>query len=114
MSQIDWASENEPDNFRSLEDIAPLEQALTGGTPQRVGGYRFYFNGERWEWSPEVEQIHGYQPGTVTPTTRLVLSPKHPTTTNTSRRHSTTSAEPTSRSAPATASSASRAPPATS
>jgi PAS domain S-box-containing protein len=78
MSQIDWASENEPDNFRSLEDIAPLEQALTGGTPQRVGGYRFYFNGERWEWSPEVEQIHGYQPGTVTPTTRLVLSHKHP------------------------------------
>jgi hypothetical protein len=41
MSQIDWASENEPDNFRSLEDIAQLEQALTGGTPQRVGGYRF-------------------------------------------------------------------------
>ena len=78
MSQIDWAPANEPDNFRSLEDIAQLEQALTGGTPQRVGGYRFYFNDERWEWSPEVEQIHGYQPGTVTPTTRLVLSHKHP------------------------------------
>ncbi|PXX07269.1 PAS domain S-box-containing protein [Mycolicibacterium moriokaense] len=25
-----------------------------------------------------MEQIHGYQPGTVTPTTRLVLSHKHP------------------------------------
>ena len=78
MSQIDWAPANEPDNIRLIEDIAPLEQALTGGTPQRVGGYRFYFNDERWEWSPEVEQIHGYQPGTVTPTTRLVLSHKHP------------------------------------
>jgi PAS domain S-box-containing protein len=78
MSQVDWALGNEPDNIRSLEDIAPLEQALTGGTPLRVGGYRFYFNDERWEWSPEVEQIHGYQPGTVTPTTRLVLSHKHP------------------------------------
>ena len=54
VSQIDWAPANEPDNIRSLEGIAPLEQALTGGTPQRVGGYRFYFNDERWEWSPEV------------------------------------------------------------
>jgi hypothetical protein len=27
---------------------------------------------------PEVAQIHGYRPGTVTPTTRLVLSHKHP------------------------------------
>ncbi len=25
-----------------------------------------------------MEQIHGYQPGTVTPTTELVLSHKHP------------------------------------
>ena len=38
MSQIDWAPANEPDNIRLIEDIAPLEQALTGGTPQRVGG----------------------------------------------------------------------------
>ena len=78
MSQTDWAPENEPDNIRPIEDLAPLEQALTGGTPQRVGGYRFYFNDERWDWSPEVEQIHGYQRGTVTPTTHLMLSHKHP------------------------------------
>jgi hypothetical protein len=49
---------------------SPVEQALTGGTIQAVGWYRFYFADERWEWSPEVEQIHGYQPGTVTPTTQ--------------------------------------------
>jgi PAS domain S-box-containing protein len=51
---------------------------MTGGIPQRVGWYRWFFGDERWEWSPEVEQIHGYQPGTVTPTTHLVLSHKHP------------------------------------
>ncbi|MGH3677036.1 MAG: PAS and ANTAR domain-containing protein [Mycobacterium sp.] len=57
---------------------SPVEQALAGGAPQHFGWYRFYFDDERWEWSPEVEQIHGYEPGTVNPTTRLVLSHKHP------------------------------------
>ena len=55
-----------------------LEQALAGGNPQRVGWFRFYFADERWEWSEEVQLLHGYQPGTVTPTTELVLSHKHP------------------------------------
>ena len=55
-----------------------LEQALAGGNPQRVGWFRFYFADERWEWSDEVQLLHGYQPGTVTPTTELVLSHKHP------------------------------------
>ncbi len=54
------------------------EQALTGGALQHVGWFRFYFADERWEWSAEVQQMHGYQPGTVTPTTALVLSHKHP------------------------------------
>lgn len=55
-----------------------LEQALAGGAPQRVGWFRFYFDDERWEWSEEVQILHGYEPGTVTPTTELVLSHKHP------------------------------------
>jgi ANTAR domain/PAS fold len=55
-----------------------LEQALAGGSPQRVGWFRFYFDDERWEWSEQVQQMHGYEPGTVTPTTELVLSHKHP------------------------------------
>lgn len=55
-----------------------LQQALAGGAPQRVGWFRFYFSDERWEWSEQVQQLHGYQPGTVTPTTELVLSHKHP------------------------------------
>ena len=62
----------------ALDEDSSVEQALTGGALQRVGWYRFYFGDERWEWSEEVEHIHGYQPGTVTPTTELVLSHKHP------------------------------------
>ncbi|BBZ45895.1 PAS and ANTAR domain-containing protein [Mycobacterium parmense] len=55
-----------------------VEQALAGGAPQRVGWFRFYFEDERWEWSDQVQRMHGYQPGTVVPTTELVLSHKHP------------------------------------
>jgi hypothetical protein len=55
-----------------------VTRALAGGTAQRVGGFRFYFADGRWEWSEQVQRIHGYQPGTVTPTTQLVLSHKHP------------------------------------
>src|SRR6478672_13470441 len=46
--------------------------------PERVGAFRFYFDDQRWEWSEQVQRMHGYQPGTVTPTTELVLSHKHP------------------------------------
>lgn len=56
----------------------PVEQALAGGDPHRVGWFRFYFADERWEWSPQVERMHGYEPGTAQPTTDLVLSHKHP------------------------------------
>lgn len=48
------------------------------GAPQRVGWFRFYFEDQRWEWSEQVQRMHGYEPGTVTPTTELVLAHKHP------------------------------------
>lgn len=48
------------------------------GAPQRVGWFRFYFEDERWEWSEQVQRMHGYEPGQVTPTTELVLAHKHP------------------------------------
>ena len=51
---------------------------MAGGAPERVGWFRLYFADERWEWSPEVQRLHGYEPGTVQPTTALVLSHKHP------------------------------------
>ncbi len=55
-----------------------IELALAGGSPQRLGWFRFYFADERWEWSEQVQRLHGYEPGTVTPTTELVLSHQHP------------------------------------
>jgi PAS domain S-box-containing protein len=44
----------------------------------RVGTFRFHARENRWEWSDEVARMHGYEPGTVDPTTDLVLSHKHP------------------------------------
>lgn len=55
-----------------------IELAMSTGESQRVGSFRFYIDGERWEWSENVERLHGYEPGTVTPTTELLLSHKHP------------------------------------
>src|ERR1700678_2052943 len=55
-----------------------VEQALAGGSPQRAGWFRFYFEDQRWEWSEQVQRMHGYEPGTVTPPTELVLAHKHP------------------------------------
>ena len=43
-----------------------------------VGSFRFWFADERWEWSDEVARMHGYEPGSVAPTTELLLSHKHP------------------------------------
>lgn len=48
------------------------------GAERNAGWFRFHFSDQRWEWSPEVEILHGYQPGKVTPTTELVLAHKHP------------------------------------
>jgi PAS domain S-box-containing protein len=57
---------------------ANVEQALAGGAPQRMGWFRFYFTDQRWEWSEQVQRMHGYEPGSVIPTTDLVLAHKHP------------------------------------
>lgn len=61
-----------------LSDESFIENASADGAPARVGWYRYFFTDERWEWSPQVERMHGYRPGTVNPTTDLVLSHKHP------------------------------------
>src|SRR5258708_5919191 len=62
----------------ALGGASPVEVALAGGSPLRVGWFRYYFADQRWEWSAQVEQIHGYRPGSVTPTTELVLAHTHP------------------------------------
>jgi PAS domain S-box-containing protein len=57
---------------------AGLENALAGDAPQRVGWFRFHFTEQRWAWSEQVQRMHGYEPGSVIPTTELVLAHKHP------------------------------------
>lgn len=44
----------------------------------QVGGFQFWFAENRWEWSDELAVMFGYAPGTVEPTTQLLLSHKHP------------------------------------
>lgn len=51
---------------------------ISGAGVSRVGSFCFWFVDQRWEWSDEVYRMHGYEPGSVVPTTQLVLSHKHP------------------------------------
>jgi PAS domain S-box-containing protein len=44
----------------------------------RVGSFSYLSGPDRWEWSDAVARMHGYEPGTVTPTTQLILSHEHP------------------------------------
>jgi PAS domain S-box-containing protein len=61
-------------------DESPLPGSLAsaGESTPSAGWFRFHFDDEWWEWSPEVEQMHGYEAGTTEPTTELLLSHKHP------------------------------------
>ncbi len=43
-----------------------------------VGRFRYLAREDRWEWSEEVARMHGYEPGSVQPTTQLLLKHKHP------------------------------------
>lgn len=65
-------------NGQHLGKQLPDEPALAGGEHQHVGWFRFHFAEERWEWSEQVQRMHGYEPGAVEPTTELVLAHKHP------------------------------------
>ena len=60
------------------DEDSQLARALAAAKPYPTGWFRLYFEDERWEWSPEVERLHGYEPGTAKPTTSVVLSHKHP------------------------------------
>jgi ANTAR domain/PAS fold len=65
----------------SRPDLADTPAPSTSGgaiADQNVGSFRFWFVGQRWEWSDEVTRMHGYEPGSVEPTTELLLSHKHP------------------------------------
>ena len=58
-------------------DPGPSSEDATAST-LRTGSFRLYFEGERWEWSPEAAQIHGHDPVPMTLTTEQVMSYKHP------------------------------------
>lgn len=60
------------------EGHSPVDLVLGLGEPQQVGRFRFFLDGERWEWSDVIARMHGYEPGTVEPTTQLLLEHKHP------------------------------------
>ncbi|MFI9406855.1 PAS and ANTAR domain-containing protein [Nocardia sp. NPDC052316] len=60
------------------ETVRPVEEVLGTGSAQNAGTFRFWLADQRWEWSDEVALIHGYEPGTVRPSTELLLSHKHP------------------------------------
>lgn len=74
--------EFQPDQQAAGEDWREASQAadqvIGSGEPQRIGRFRFFLDGQRWEWSDAVALMHGYQPGTVVPTTELLLQHKHP------------------------------------
>jgi len=60
------------------QELGAVDLVLGLGDPQRVGRFRFFIDGQRWEWSDAVARMHGYEPGEVEPTTELLLKHKHP------------------------------------
>ncbi|MCV7039311.1 antitermination regulator [Mycolicibacterium moriokaense] len=62
----------------SIDDVNQVDASVGTAEPESIGRFRFYIDGQRWEWSKNVARLHGYEPGSVTPTTELVLSHKHP------------------------------------
>ncbi|MEV0355104.1 PAS and ANTAR domain-containing protein [Nocardia sp. NPDC050697] len=56
----------------------PLADLPESVDPQVTGGFTLWFADGRWEWSPEVYRLHGYEPGAVEPSTELVLAHNHP------------------------------------
>jgi PAS domain S-box-containing protein len=60
------------------QQLGAVDLVLGLGDPQKVGRFRFFIDGQRWEWSDAIARMHGYQPGEVEPTTELLLQHKHP------------------------------------
>jgi PAS domain S-box-containing protein len=67
-----------PSELQRADALIAAFDGVRVASETRVGAFRFYFDDQRWEWSEQVQRMHGYQHGAVTPTTELVLSHKHP------------------------------------
>ncbi len=72
------ASEAVMSDVVDADELSAADLVLGLGEPQRIGRFRFFLDGERWEWSDAVARMHGYEPGEVLPTTELFLQHKHP------------------------------------
>ena len=62
---------------RSGGQTGPLSHPLPADWLEHPGWFRYYFDDDRWTWSPQIEQMHGYKPGTTAPSTLLLLSHIH-------------------------------------
>jgi hypothetical protein len=60
-----------------MAEPSPVE-GVFGGSDLRVGHCHFDVASDRWEWSDELFELHGYVAGEVEPTTDLLLKHKHP------------------------------------
>src|SRR3954453_9729856 len=65
-------------NVISLPIVVDESSQPSASGFQRVGSFCYSKAPDRWEWSDAVARMHGYEPGTVLPTTELILSHKHP------------------------------------
>ncbi|MCP2288419.1 PAS fold-containing protein [Nocardia amikacinitolerans] len=66
------------DTFQVTETAGLHALDASPDQPPLAGSFRFWFADQRWEWSDEVAALHGYAPGSVVPTTELLLAHKHP------------------------------------
>jgi hypothetical protein len=64
-------------NTSFAEHTAWPLRPLVADWSQHLGWFRFCFDDDRWHWSPEVERMHGYRPGSTAPSTLKVLSHVH-------------------------------------
>ena len=55
-----------------------LGQPVPADWLEHLGWFRYYFDDDRWTWSPQIERMHGYEPGSTVPSTSLLLSHVHP------------------------------------
>ncbi|MCK0090200.1 PAS and ANTAR domain-containing protein [Rhodococcus sp. F64268] len=62
----------------STSDTAAVARRFEGTQSPHVGSFRYLLADDTWEWSDAVAAMHGYVPGTVHPTTALLLHHKHP------------------------------------
>jgi PAS domain-containing protein len=61
----------------AVDHAIRTDKPLAADWSQHLGWFRFYFDHDRWTWSPQLEQMHGYRPGTTAPSTLMVLSHVH-------------------------------------